>query len=214
MSPNRIVATTVAVVAALFVSGSAVSAQSAWETPMLLAPGSPEGIGVHLVDPEYEGVGALLTWRSAPFPVGVGFRVGLFDGARSDLALSAGVDLGGELHRGDDDAPFDFVWFTGLGVGIDDWTVLSVPLGVSAGWSLGSDDVAFRPYLAPRLTLDAYLGDDDGPGEQRGRDEDLDLDAALELGADVAFSPSFVLRAAVSFGGRDAVSIGIGLPGR
>jgi hypothetical protein len=154
-----------------------------------------------------------VTWRTSPFPVGVGFRAGLFDGARDDLAITAGVDFGGEIHRGDDDAPFDVVWFTGLGVGVDDGALLSVPLGIAAGWALGDDGFAFRPYLAPRIVLDAYL-DDDGPGEERGRDDDLDLDAALELGADLAFSASFVLRAAASFGGRDAVSIGIGLPGR
>ena len=188
-------------------------AQVAWDAPMLVAPGSPPGLGIHLVDPEGDGVGALVTWRSQPFPVGIGFRAGLFDGNRSDLGLTAGIDLGGALYRGSDETPVDVVWFTGVGLGIDDGALLSVPLGVSAGWVFADEQVAFRPYVAPRMVLDAYL-DDDGPGEGRGRDDDLDLDAAIELGADLAFSSNFIIRAAASFGGRDAVSIGVGLPGR
>jgi len=188
-------------------------AQSAWDAPMLMAPGAPAGWGIHLVDPNYgNGLGVLGMWRSAPAPVGLGFRLGLFEGADDDLALVGGVDVSGTLHRGTDAAPFDVIWFAGAGLGIDDDILLSLPLGISAGWSFSEPGFAVRPYVAPRMVLDAYF-DDDGPGPRRGND-DLDLDAAVEVGVDLAFSPRFAIRAAVSFGGRDALSIGIAVPGR
>ncbi len=188
-------------------------AQSAWDAPMLMAPGAPAGWGIHLVDPyPGNGLGVLGTWRSAPAPVGLGFRLGLYEGAGDDVALVGGIDVSGTLHRGTDEAPFDVIWFGGGGLGIDDDLLLSFPLGISAGWSFSEPGFALRPYVAPRMVLDVYIADD-GPGNRKGND-DLDLDASLEIGVDLAFSPRFAIRAAVSFGGRDALSIGIAVPGR
>ncbi len=181
--------------------------QVAWDAPMLMAPGAPAGWGIHLVDPHPgNGLGILGTWRAAPAPVGVGFRLGLFEGAGDDLALVAGFDVSGTLYRGTDDAPVDVIWFSGGGAGIDDDVLVSIPLGLSVGWSFNEPGFAFRPYIAPRMVLDLFLGDDRG--------DDLDLDAAVDLGTDLAFSPNFAIRAAVSFGGREALSIGIAVPGR
>jgi hypothetical protein len=194
-------------------TSSGARGQSAWDAPMLMAPGAPAGWGFHLVDPHPgNGLGVMGMWRSAPAPVGLGFRLGLYEGAGDDLALIGGVDVSGTLHRGTDDAPFDVIWFAGGGLGIDDDVLLSFPLGISAGWSFSEPGFALRPYVAPRLVLDVYIADD-GPGNRRGGD-DLDLDGAVEIGADLAFSPSFAIRAAVSFGGRDALSIGVAIPGR
>ncbi len=193
-------------VAALAVP-SASAAQVAWDSPMLMAPGAPAGWGFHLVDPHPgDGLGGLVTWRANPAPVGLGFRAGLFEGSRDDLGIVGGVDLAGTLHRGSDDAPFDVIWFFGAGLGIDDDILASFPLGIAAGWSFVGPDVAFRPYVAPRLVLDAFFGDD--------VNDDLDLEAAVELGLDLAFSPTFAIRTAASLGDRDAISIGIAVPGR
>lgn len=175
---------------------------------MLLAPGAPAGWGFHLVDPDYGGIGGLVTWRAEPAPVGLGFRGGLYEGVRDDLALVAGVDVSGVIHRGSGEVPVDIIWFSGAGVGVDDDLLVSVPAGISFGWSFSGDDVQFRPYVAPRLVLDALIDDDDGPGRE-GDDDDLDLSAAVEIGLDLGFDPRWALRTAASFGDRDAVSIGI-----
>ncbi|HSR40806.1 MAG TPA: hypothetical protein VLL48_01510, partial [Longimicrobiales bacterium] len=102
----------------------------------------------------------------------------------------------------------------GAGIGFEDDALLSFPAGLSLGWLFAGDQVAFQPYLAPKVVLDAYLGDDDGPrnGDGPRDDDDLDLSGALELGMDLHFQPSFTLRAAASLGDRDALSIGIQLP--
>lgn len=198
---------TCAVVASTLLSPREARGQIAWDAPMLMAPGAPAGWGIHLVDPHPgNGLGVLGTWRAAPAPVGIGFRVGLFEGARDDFGVVLGFDVAGTLHRGTDDAPFDVIWFSGGGAGIDDDLLVSIPLGLSAGWSFNEPGFALRPYVAPRMILDIFVGD--------GRDDDLDLDAAVEIGADLAFSPNFAIRTAVSFGGRDALSIGLAWPGR
>lgn len=198
---------TLAVTAAL-AAPATTAAQVAWDGPMLMAPGSPAGWGFHLVDPHPgSGLGGLVTWRSNPAPVGLGFRAGLFEGVRDDLALVGGVDVSGAIHRGQGEVPVDVIWFVGAGAGIDDDVLLSFPAGIAVGWSFQGDNVAFRPYLAPRMVLDAFLGDE--------RDDDLDLGVAVEIGLDLAFDPRWAIRTAGSFGDRDAVSIGVVLtPGR
>lgn len=172
---------------------------------MLLAPGAPAGWGLHLVDPAPgDGIGALATWRANPAPVGLGFRFGVVEGAQDDVAIIGGVDVSGTLYRGDDQTPVDLMWFTGAGLGVDDDITLSFPVGISAGWAFNGPEVQFRPYVAPKIFLDAFLGDD--------RDDDLDLGAAVEFGLDLAFSQPWAIRTAASFGDRDALSIGISIP--
>jgi hypothetical protein len=176
---------------------------------MLMAPGAPAGWGFHLVDPDYGGVGGLVSWRSAPAPVGRGFRGGLYEGVFDELALVAGLDVSGTIHRGSGEVPVDVIWFSGAGFGLDDDLLLSFPAGISAGWSFAGEEVQFRPYVAPRLVLDARLGDEErGDGFRRG-DDDVDLGIAVEIGLDLGFDPGWALRTAVSMGDRDAVSIGI-----
>lgn len=184
------------------------SAQAAWDGPMLLAPGSPAGWGFHLVDPAPgDGIGGLVTYRANPAPVGLGFRVGVVEGARNDVALIGGVDVSGVLMRGEGETPIDVMWLAGAGAGIDDDVLLSFPVGISAGIAFNGPEVQFRPYVAPRIVLDAFLGDDD-----QGERDDLDLGFALEFGLDLAFGQPWAIRAAASVGDRDAISIGINLP--
>jgi len=200
-----------AALGALLLVPTSAHAQPAWDAPMLLAPGSPAGWGFHLVDADPGGdLGGLVTWRANPAPVGLGFRVGLVEGVRDDVALIGGVDVAGSLYRGSGDAPVDIMWLAGAGLGIDDDIRMSFPLGLAFGWSFNGPDVQFRPYLAPRLVLDAFLGDDED-GRGRG-DDDLDLGFAGEVGLDLSFGQPWAIRTAASFGDRDALSIGISLP--
>ena len=193
-------------IAALSLAPAPAQAQAAWDAPMLLAPGAPAGFGLHVIDPGAgSGSGVLGTWRSNPAPVGLGFRVGLVEDSRDDLALTAGVDISGALLRTDTDVPVDLMWFSGVGVGLGDVT-LSIPLGISAGAAFVGEQVTFRPWFAPRLLFDAYLDDDNG------RDDDLDLGLAVEIGLDLQFNQPWAIQASGSFGDRDAVSIGVVVP--
>ncbi len=200
MRCTRLLATAAALAALAIPSPGA--AQVAWDGPMLMAPGAPAGWGFHLVDPDYGGgIGGLVTWRRAPAPVGIGLRAGLYDGVEEDLAFAGGLDVSGAIYRGTGEVPMDAIWFVGAGLGVENDILMSFPAGISLGWSVVGDNVAFRPYVAPRIVLDALLDDNDD-------NDALDLGAAVEIGLDLAFDPRWAIRAAGSFGDRDAVSIG------
>jgi len=205
--------TPVLLVAAVLLQAAPVSGQVAWDAPSLMAPGAPAGWGVHLFDADPGDLGVFASWRGAPAPVGLGFRFGIAEGYRDELAVLGGVDVSGALYSRGGEVPIDVIWFVGAGAGVGDDVLLSFPAGVSLGWTFQGDEVAFRPYVAPKVFLDAFLGDEDGPG-RFGDDDDIDLGAAVEIGLDLAFSPSFAIRAAASLGDRDAVSIGFQVPGR
>lgn len=204
----RRTAALIALPLALLSLPSGASAQAAWDAPMLMAPGAPAGIGVHLVDPSDapgSGLGVLGTWRANPAPVGLGFRLGFVEGASDDLAVTGGVDVSGMIATSDAESPFDLMWFAGAGIGIDGDALLSFPAGVSAGLSFEGEQVQFRPYVAPRVVLDAFLGD--------GVEEDLDLGLTAEIGLDLQFSQPWAIRASGSLGDRESVSIGLVFPG-
>lgn len=180
------------------------AAQVAWDAPMMIAPGTPAGPSILLVEPHRTNeLGVLGIWRAGAAPVGLGFRLGVAEDAFGDVSIFGGVDGGGTLHRNDQDFPLDVVWFAGGGVGIGGGdAVLSFPAGVSLGRWVGDDSVQVLPYLAPRIVLDAFLGD-------RTPDDDLDLSVAIDLGADFVFDPGWGIRFSGGIGDRDAVAVGV-----
>ena len=191
----------------LLVGGLAAPAQGqiAWETPMLIGPGAPGGFGINLMEPwPGNGIAVMGTYRTSPVPVGLGFRVGLGEDSRDELAVFGGVDVAGFLLRATDDLPIDVLWFAGGGLGIGDDALLSFPLGLSFGADLQSEGVVFRPYVAPRVVLDAWLGEPDS---------ELELDVAADLGLDLSFDPAWTIRFAATLGDdRDGLLIGLAFP--
>jgi hypothetical protein len=196
-----------------------VEGQLAWESPTLYSPGGPAGFGIHLMEPwPSSEIGVMGTFRSAPIPSGLGFRLGLGEGPGpddDDLAVFGGVDLGGTVMTATGEVPIDVLWMTGAGFGVgNDDFVLTFPLGLSVGARLDAEGATFVPYTVPRVVLDACLGDDEErfPNRFCGGDEDLDLDLAVDIGVDIVFSPPWVIRFAASLGDRDAILIGLNFP--
>jgi hypothetical protein len=188
--------------------------QLAWESPTLYSPGGPAGFGIHLMEPwPSDDIGVMGTFRSAPVPSGLGFRLGLGEGPGpddDDLAVFGGVDFGGMVMRATGEVPIDVLWMAGAGLGVGDNLVLTFPLGLSVGARLDAEGATFVPYTVPRVVLDACLGDDPVPGFC-GND-DLDLDLAVDIGVDIAFDPSWVIRFAATLGDREAILIGLNFP--
>lgn len=195
-----------------FLPGS-TAAQVVWDGPMMMSPGAPAGWGLHLVEAHPgNSVGGLFTWRANPAPVGLGFRFGVTEGTPSGAAVFGGVDVAGQVYSTqEEDFDLGVLWFAGAGLAVDDWTTLSIPVGMSVGWSFQEDNLAFRPYVAPRMVIDARFGEAESLGAPL--DEDLDLGFALEVGVDFAFNQNFGIRAAGSFVDREALSIGVTFPG-
>lgn len=189
----------------LLAAAPGARAQVAWDSPMLLAPGSPGGWGIHIMEPSPgDGIGVMGTFRSNPAPVGYGFRIGLAEDAGDDLAVFGGLDVSGHLLLPTSERPFGVLWLAGAGLGVGDDVVISLPAGISVGADIDTDDILFRPYVSPRVVLDIAFGTAD----------DLDLDVAVDLGVDLAFAPTWSIRFGATLGDREALSIGVNLPAR
>jgi hypothetical protein len=179
----------------------------------MLAPGSPGGIGVFLIEPQGpdlsglgvddDGFGVIGTWRASAAPVGFGVRVGLAEDPFDDLAVLAGLDIAGTLLRPTEEVPVGFIWLVGAGLSVGDEFLASFPAGISAGIDLTADGILFRPYVAPRVDLNIWSG----PGDE------LDMNLAVDLGLDLAFVPDWVIRFAASLGDGEAIAIGLQFPG-
>ncbi len=195
---------TVAVACALVLPwAGSLEAQVSWEAPLMVAPATPTGWGVYLVDPAPSGgIGVSSTWR----PGGdLGYRAGLAEDAEGSFSVFGGVDISGRLLEHSDDFPLDVHWVAGAGVGIGDAFLLSFPLGVSFGRDVQVDEVWFNPYVTPRVVLDGYVGGD-GPNDDR-----LSLGVVADLGVDVSIDPGWAIRFAGSLGSRNRNAVAIGL---
>jgi hypothetical protein len=197
----------VLVALALFLPGVA-SAQVAWDSPMLLPPGSQPGFGLYLIDVHFGEIGVLGTWRSPSWNFGL--RGGIAEDIRrrgdddSGVAIFAGIDFDGRLTRSSDEFPLDMDWVLGAGLSVGDDVWIAVPLGLSLGHTFRGEGVDFTPYATPRVVLDAILGENG-----RGDDDDVSLDFAFDLGLDLRFSRNFTVRFGATLGDREAVAIGV-----
>lgn len=179
--------------------------QVPWEAPFLVSTSSPPGLSVMLADPEH-GIGVIGLWQGRGGPVRIGYRVGLAEDHRDDLAVLGGIDLSGAVTSHSVNFPLDIAWVAGVGLGISDAALVSLPVGVSFGRVVVEENVRIHPYVTPRLIVDAYLGDD-----YEGSD-DMDLGLAVDLGVDVAFEANWMIRFAGVLGDREALAIGLAFP--
>jgi hypothetical protein len=173
-------------------------------------------VSFFLVDPG-EGLGALGQWQASGTSRRVGFRIGLAETHDDRMSVFGGVDFTGHIFSHSADFPLDIIWVTGLGVGVRDDAILTIPMGVSMGRLVTEEGFWFHPYLAPRLVVDAYLGDDvthehHDQGPHRHSHDDLDLGFALDVGADFSFTGNWAIRVGVSVGDRDGLAIGFSVP--
>ncbi len=188
----------------MMLAATPLQGQIAWDGPLLVSPDTPPGWGIFLVDPEYSGIGFLTTWRGGG---DLGFRVGLAEDGGEDLAVYGGVDYSRLILGAGNDFPLNISWVTGAGVGVGEDALISFPLGLTIGRAFQSEGVMFNPSIAPRMVLDAWFGDDRGPGDND--DDDLNLGLVLDFGFDIGFDPGWAIRFGVSGGDRDALAIGI-----
>jgi hypothetical protein len=188
----------------LLVGALPARAQLVWDAPLLVAPSSPAGVGIYLVDPHPgSGIGVMTTFRATRAP-GVGYRLGFAEYPRRGasggrIGVFGGVDLSGPLLSASDDFPLDLIWVTGVGLGVGDRVRLNAPLGVSLGRVLEAEGISFNPYIAPRVDLDADFGSD----------AELRLALVVDLGVDLGLQPGWVIRFGASLGDHRALAIGL-----
>ncbi len=184
------------------VAPAAAQGQVAWDSPFLTPPRAPSGFGLYLIDPAGGDLGVMAAWRSPSLNFGIRGGIAEDNTPGDDLAFFGGVDFDGAITRATADFPLDVDWVAGIGLGIGDDALISVPVGLSLGHAFRGDGVVFTPYVTPRVVLDAFIGDGDGS-------DDVDLDLAFDLGLDLRFTRTFGVRFGATLGDREAVAIGV-----
>jgi hypothetical protein len=198
---KKLLATAFITAIAAFSFAPRLEAQVAWETPMLASPRAPSGLGVYLADVAGGGLGLIGTYRGARAGNGLEFRFGIAEGGPGDdINALFGVSLNGLLANASGDMPFEISWTAGAGVGIGDWALITVPVGLSFGHTFRGDGINITPYVTPRVHLDIATGDEA---------DDTDLGLSVDLGFDLALSRGWVLRFGAGLGDHEGFAIGI-----
>lgn len=196
----------IACAAGVALSATPLTAQIAWETPRMLGPASPEGFGVHWLNAGTlpgDGSAVLVTWDFPGLPRAVGLRGGAGQGADGGASAFGGIDVRTELTRHGPGQPLDVSWTVGIGLGVGDYGVFTVPVGLSAGRSWTSGSVWLAPWAGVGVALDLRVGGN-APREE------FAVQPSAELGVDLSLDRGqrFVLRAAAALGDRQAVAVG------
>lgn len=186
---------------------SRLGAQLAPDSPRLISPHGSGGLGLHwlrggTLPGDDESI--IATWAMPGLPGGMRLRGGAGRGASARNSAFGGLDYQAALLRGDPELPFDLDWQVGLGVGVGDYVLVSLPIGLSGGVSWRSESFWMSPYLTAGMAADIRVGDE--APERR-----FEVSPALDVGLDVAFDAErrVVIRTSASLGDRQAVSVGL-----
>ena len=175
-------------------------AQVPWDAPSLRPPGNPSGLGIYLLDSGASDTGVLMTYQR---PGTFGFRLGLVDGpGRDNSTVLGGVEFSGPISHAGADSRLLIDWVAGVGAGLGDFTIVSVPFGLTVGGTFQGDGASFTPWIGAKLVLDGYFGD-----QYAG--DDTDLNVGVDLGIDLKFTEGWLVRVGASLADRDAIAIGI-----
>jgi hypothetical protein len=159
---------------------AAAPAQAQVFTPTFTSPRLINDLGVYLSD----GPGNLAVegiWRGGP----LGLRAGFVEAATNKLSL--GAELRNPLPVAG--APLGLAFTAGAQGVFGDGSAVGLQTGLSAGYTFAPPGAAFTPYIHPRVALVNDLG----PGD------DLELKLLADVGIDVEFWNSLVLRFGVNF---------------
>jgi hypothetical protein len=184
-----------------------------WGAPLFSSPFEPRSRFELLVS-DANGAGTTASVAVRPFASAPDLRIraGILDGygsgpfdeppagltRRREVGYVAGVDYIVPVAPSAD-GPLRAALVTGIGVGVNASTRISVPLGVTVGYDGGW----IRPYVTPRLVLEHERPhEDNAPSTTR-------LLGAVDWGVDVDLPLGATLRAALTTGSFRGGGIGI-----
>ncbi len=204
---TRIVAVALTTLAATAVIASSVTAQVAWEGPRLLGATPPGSFGAHWVDYGTlpgDGMGVLITYAGPGLHDRAQLRGGFAEGAYGASAGFGGIDLWGPLAARSSALPLDLAWTTGVGAGVGEYAVVTVPIGVTAGRSWSAGKLWISPYVHTGVSIDFRFGD-------RAPEDEWGTGVAIDLGFLLSLDPArrYSLSASAGLGDRQAVAMGI-----
>jgi hypothetical protein len=203
---KRTLVITARVALLLAVSPSAIAAQLAFDTPRMLSPHSPGGIGAQWVRAGTlpgDGDAFLVTWSPPGLQERMRLRGGSGTGAYGEASAFGGVDVREALATHRPGQPLDLAWIAGAGVGVGEYVLVTVPLGITAGRDWSWRAVWVAPYVGAGLALDYRVGDG-------APDDAFAVSPSADVGVDIAFDPGrrFLVRAAASLGDRQSIALG------
>lgn len=211
MRRTSFLALTVLALVAQAPAPSAASGQIAWETPRMLGPNTEGGLSAHWLQAETlpgDGEAIMVVWQPPGLPDNVFLRGGAGTGAGDSSAGFGGIDVRTPIASARPGQPLDIAWIAGAGVGVGEYLLITVPVGLSAGRSWASGNVWFSPYVGVGVAMDyrATLDDEDAVPDQ-----EFDVYPTADIGVDLALDPArrFILRAAASLGDRQATALGV-----
>lgn len=205
----------VALAAAVLALPGPADAQVAWDSPRLIGPESPGGLGLYWLRSSAVGDevdAAIATWALPGLGGSVIVRGGVAKDADDELSGMAGVDLRAPIARHSDQQPLDVEWYAGFGAGgwaqEGRYVVITLPMGLSAGRSWTSGAVWLAPYVSLGVALDLDLGDE-------APEEEFTVSPAADIGLDFALDPGrrVIVRVATSLGDRQALAVGLSFGG-
>lgn len=182
------------ILAAFLTGVIATSAAAQVFTPTYMSPRMSDDLGVYLSDgPGDLAIEGVLR-RGA-----LGVRAGFAD--VGDGALLIGGEYRNRLRV---TIPLEVAFTAGAQGVLGDADAVGVQAGLTAGHSFipRGTSSTFTPYIHPRIALKDGFGADD----------DLDLDLLADIGFDLAFAGSLILRVGVNLG--DGADFGVGLAWR
>lgn len=210
-----------AAAAALCVLPAAARAQIAWETPRLIGPDSPGGLGLFWLRSstgasETDGLMGTLALPGMGGNVilrgGVGIDENGSDEGGDLISAFGGIDLRAPIARHTAAQPLDIEWYAGLGASTgpegEQYILFTLPMGVSVGRSWTSGSIWLAPYVAMGVALDLNIGDN-------APEDEFEATPAADIGVDFALDPGrrFIVRVATSLGDRQALAVGLTLGG-
>lgn len=199
----------------LLVLAPTLDAQAAWETPRLIGPESPGGLGMFwlrssALGPELDG--GMAIWSLPGMGGSVALRGGAAVDPDDDVAAFGGVDIRSHVATHTQTQPLDVVWNAGIGAGSrleeGQHVVVTVPMSIAAGRSWTSGAIWLAPYLSIGVAMDVHFGQD-------APDDEVEVYPSADVGLDFALDPgrNFVIRVATSLGDRQALAVGLNLGG-
>lgn len=168
-----------------------------WDAPGFMPPRPGEDIGIYLSEPDGADLVVQGIWRQRG-NLNLGVRVGFADQATGG-AFQAGAETWGEIMSVGPDLPVDVTWTLGAGATFGDFTLVSIPLGLSIGRTLETP-LPLQVYAHPRLALIIASANNT---------TDEDLEGLFDLGADLHLGPDWKARLGVTLGEVDAYGLGL-----
>ena len=167
------------------------AAAQAWDAPSFMPSHPVDELGAFALNPPFSDFGVMGLWRQSG-DLGLGVRAGIVDLELGGTAFVVGSEFFAPLLRATPASPLEAMLVLGAGATFEEGILARIPVGLSVGGRFGGEngELAFSPYVHPRLGLEILAND----GES-----ETELAFAVDFGVDVELSRTVTLRGAFTW---------------